>query len=175
MLADINRDGHLDLIGNGTGRFKEDHGLRLSVSSGFRVATLAELNGDRHLDLVSINGSELSLLLSPGNGKFACERFTIAAGMPSFAVVVANIDRDNNADLVVATVGHTDPTNRKSRHSWGMVAGSRQCQAHRSQSDQAPTTWLSETSTRMASWTSPHPALRASASPYLSVGKIVIE
>jgi hypothetical protein len=130
-LGDIDGDEDLDLVtasfdtdaepgrlailnGDGMGNFKEDHGSRSSVPSGFRVITLADMNGDRHLDVVSINGAELSVLLNQASGKFTpAAAIQLRLGMPAFAVVVADINRDKIADLVVATVGHTAPYRSK--------------------------------------------------------------
>jgi hypothetical protein len=126
-VGDVDGDGHLDIIvassdsranpgriatmhGDGKGGFKYDQGLRSSVPSGARVGALADLSGDRRPDIVLNHGDKLSVLLNEGKGKFipaACSPLQL--GMPAYAVVVADINRDKNADLVVPTVDHVAP------------------------------------------------------------------
>jgi hypothetical protein len=126
-LGDIDGDGHLDVVvassdsdvepgrmatmyGDGKGSFKDDHGSRLSVPSGARVGTLADMNGDRRPDIVFNHGAELSVLLNQGNGKFTpATGSPLQLGMRSYAVVVADINRDKKADLVAPTVDHVAP------------------------------------------------------------------
>jgi hypothetical protein len=126
-LGDIDGDQHLDLVaacadsgaepgrlatmhGDGKGVFQADNSSPLSVPSGFHVGALADLNGDRRLDIVFNHGAELGVLLNQGNGKFTPAMGSpLQVGMRAFAVVVADIDRDKNADLVAATVDHSAP------------------------------------------------------------------
>jgi hypothetical protein len=126
-LGNIDGDSNLDLVaasfgrnvkpgqlavlrGDGTGAFKEDRGSLTSVPLGFRVGTLADMNGDDHLDVVAINGAEVGVLLNQGSSKFAPDvAIRLRLEMPAFAVVAADMNRDKYADLVVATVGPTAP------------------------------------------------------------------
>ena len=150
--------------GDGKGRFKDDHGSRLSVPSGSRVGTLADMNGDLRPDIVFNHGAELSVLLNQGNGKFTpATGSPLQLGMRAYAVVVADINRDKNADLVVPTVDHVAPYKSRVALLLGDGHGFTPAPARRSLLDQAPTTLLWGTSTRMGSSTLPHPALRATA------------
>jgi len=77
------------------------------VPAGPRVQALADVNGDRHLDVVMthVDAARLSVLLNTGRGGF-----TAAPGSPydvgheAFAVVVADANQDARPDLLVATV-----------------------------------------------------------------------
>jgi hypothetical protein len=126
-LGDIDGDGHLDLVtassdpdveparmstrhGDGKGGFKDDHASRLPVPSGSRVGALADMNGDRRLDIVLNHGAELSVLLNQGNGQFTpASGSPLPLGMRAYAVAIADLDRDRNADLVAPTVDHVAP------------------------------------------------------------------
>jgi hypothetical protein len=87
-LGDVDGDGHLDLVaegddtgvepgrmmtmrGDGKGGFKGDLGPRSSVPSGFQVKALADVNGDRRLDVVFNRRTELGVLLNLDNGQFS--------------------------------------------------------------------------------------------------------
>ena len=92
--------------GDGKGGFKPASGSPLSVPTGARFVTLADMNGDHRLDIViSHFSNQLSILLNSGNGTFAP-----AAGSPydygteAFGLAVADVNRDNRNDVVAGTV-----------------------------------------------------------------------
>jgi FG-GAP-like repeat len=126
-LGDIDGDAHLDLVaassntdvepgllvtkrGDGKGGFKDDPGPRSSVPSTSRVGAIADLNGDHQLDVVLNQGADLSVLLNQGNGKLApMSGSPWPLGWPTFGVVVADMNRDQSADLIVTTVDRRAP------------------------------------------------------------------
>jgi hypothetical protein len=126
-LGDIDGDGHLDVVvassdpglepgriaighGDGRGGFQVDHGSGSSAPSGARLGTLADTNGDRRPDIVLNHGAELSVLFNQGHGRFTpAPGSPLQLGMPAHAVVVADINRDKNSDLVIPTVDHVSP------------------------------------------------------------------
>lgn len=123
MFGDLDGDKHPDLVivsgdpdagqgrvralrGDGKGTFKENPSASLPILAGPRFVRLADVNGDRRLDIVISHVSDqLSVLLNAGNG-----RFTPATGSPyninatPFAIAVADVNNDHRNDLVAATV-----------------------------------------------------------------------
>ena len=120
-LGDLNGDGKLDiataneaaatvslLFGKGDGTFAD----KLDLAIGPRPVTLAlgDLNLDGKLDIVTAGTKEfgtkgtVSVLLGTGNGKFATG-VDLSAGMNTAAVVIGDMNRDGNPDLVVANAG----------------------------------------------------------------------
>lgn len=124
-LADIDRDGHVDLVaatgveraggpgrlqikrGDGKGGFVDAPGSVLSVLPDPRLGALADVNGDKHCDIVVTHGHSrlVEILLNRGKGMFT----TAPAASYSVAgeangIVVADVNRDGRTDLVAATV-----------------------------------------------------------------------
>jgi hypothetical protein len=122
VLADLNNDGHNDLIigsdfdptthillGNGDGTFTpgSDYG---SFASGLDVA---DLNADGHLDVVHAQLAALdkvSYVLNKGDGLGTFEdQAQLTAGTSPIAVVATDFDGDGILDLVAANSGVTQP------------------------------------------------------------------
>lgn len=125
LFGDLDSDKHLDLVivngepdstagpgrvrvlrGDGKGSFKENRAIALSIPAAPHFVSLADVDGDQRLDIVTSHSSnQLGVLLNGGNDKFAP-----ATGSPydleaaAFAVSVADVNRDRRNDLVAATV-----------------------------------------------------------------------
>jgi hypothetical protein len=124
-FGDIDGDGHLDAVivntgdgfnpepgravilrGDGKGAFKNV--ADVPVPPQARYATLGDVNGDGHSDLVLTCGgnegsNQLDILLNQGGGKFA-PAAPYDLGKVAYAVVVVDVNLDKRNDLVVATV-----------------------------------------------------------------------
>lgn len=129
-LADVDRDGHLDLLhalrpattgeparfvvrrGDGRGNFAHPGGTQMAVSGDPAVAAVADVNADGWPDVVLTHQEHkaLSVLLSD-RGQFSqMAGSPLKLRMPAAAVVVADLNRDRVADLVVTTVNSTAST-----------------------------------------------------------------
>lgn len=125
-LADLNGDGHLDLVvastfvvsvlfGKGDGTFGDEADYPLA--KGFQAAleyeevgpgntvALADLNGDGHVDLAVANNNlqtdAVSVRLNNGDGSFGPESLYPTGKLP-MSLVAADLNGDCRPDLVVA-------------------------------------------------------------------------
>ena len=121
-FGDLDGDGNLDAVaasgnnefiepgrvimlrGDGKGAFKT--ASETPIVTGPRYVTIGDVNSDGRPDLVLNHSShQLSVLLNQGSGKFApAPALTYDLGADAFAVAVADVNRDKNNDLIVATV-----------------------------------------------------------------------
>ncbi|MGC2057556.1 MAG: VCBS repeat-containing protein, partial [Candidatus Sulfotelmatobacter sp.] len=129
-LADVNGDGHLDilvanqcvsasncsssgvvvLLGNGDGTFQPGVSYSVAGSNAYSIAA-ADLNGDGKLDLVAAeqcssnnncNAGSVAVLLGNGDGTFQSSVAYNSGGLYAFGVAVADLNGDGHPDLVVS-------------------------------------------------------------------------
>ncbi|HET7187308.1 MAG TPA: VCBS repeat-containing protein [Gemmatimonadaceae bacterium] len=115
-VGDLNGDGKLDLairgrqggisvmLGRGDGTFDSPlvHATGAPTNSSTLYGinmTLADINGDGHLDMISDSYQEVSLMLGNGDGTFIS---LIADGRASTALALADLNGDGRLDLVFA-------------------------------------------------------------------------
>ena len=124
-LADVNQDGKLDLIagshdsyriavlvGDGKGGFRATAQSPLIPRTGGKphnhALTVADLNGDGHLDIVSANIDDGTLTIYWGDGKGSfglAKNSGMKAGAGAYRVLAADLNRDGVTDLVVGGEG----------------------------------------------------------------------
>ena len=129
-LADVNGDGHLDilvanqcvsasncsssgvvvLLGNGDGTFQPGVSYSVAGSNAYSIAA-ADLNGDGKLDLVAAeqcssnnncNAGSVAVLLGNGDGTFQSSVAYNSGGLYAFGVAGADLNGDGHPDLVVS-------------------------------------------------------------------------
>jgi hypothetical protein len=101
ILADVNKDGYLDLIlgfgggsvayvylGNGTGTFTYDVSLSGPGDNGFNL--VADVNGDGIPDILVSGFDSLSVYLGTGGAKYAAP-FTLGTGPEPGSLLVENL------------------------------------------------------------------------------------
>ena len=117
-VGDINRDGKLDLVtannedgdvsvllGDGQGGFKRAPRSPFACGPSPYPVALADVNGDRNLDIVVPNTapgpSTVTVLLGDGRGDFrAAPQSPFKAGDRAYFVAVADLNGDGKPDIV---------------------------------------------------------------------------
>jgi uncharacterized protein (TIGR03437 family) len=125
-VADVNEDGHPDLItanygdntvsvllGDGLGGFTAASGSPLAVGELPESIAVADFNGDGHPDLAIANNGDntVTVLLGNGSGGFtAVAGSPFAVGSGPTSVAVADFNGDGHPDLAVANSSSNNVT-----------------------------------------------------------------
>ena len=124
--TDLNGDGKLDLVtvnvasdgsggkslslllGDGDGTFQSQQ--TIAAGSGIHGLSVADLNGDGKMDLVTSNGGSkcVTVLLGNGNGTFLSPQTYATGGIGPDSVAVADFNGDGKLDLVVGDANGTN-------------------------------------------------------------------
>lgn len=115
--ADINKDGHLDLIttssavgsgvflNNGDGTFR-DVGPRWGEIFGTLVTDAADVTGDGKLDLVmALVGGGIAVAAGNGDGTFLSEVVRAGSGTEYYSIKLADVNNDGAIDIVAPPWG----------------------------------------------------------------------
>ena len=137
-LGDLNGDGKLDLVvadytvakvsvylGDGAGGFTAASGSPFSVGTNPNSVTLADVNGDGALDIVTANAgsNNVTVLLGDGTGNFsAATGSPFSMGSLPYYVVVADVNGDGLPDLLTANNGGDNVSVRLANGSGGFDA-----------------------------------------------------
>ena len=117
-FADIDSDGHVDIVfysstgtvltafGNGSGQFEKVVPSRLTFAdvSWVKGATVADINGDGHPDIVFTD--DPMVMLGVGDGTFIEANNNLLVGTDCH---LADFDMDGHLDLFCARLGASDP------------------------------------------------------------------
>jgi hypothetical protein len=111
-IADFNGDGKADvisthhelnaatvLIGDGRGGFTEANGSPFDFGVSLFELSIADVNGDGHMDVVATNGTSIRVLLGDGRGAFN-PAAPIPVGPGAWRVAAADLNGDGKVDLV---------------------------------------------------------------------------
>lgn len=119
--ADLNNDGHLDIVlavewapnailwGSADGKFRDDHSLKLSTNTfDSEDVAIADFNGDEWLDLVfaAEDDKNHEFYLNQGNGEF----IELKNKFPKFisnAVITYDFNGDGHMDLIFGNQGQS--------------------------------------------------------------------
>ena len=120
-VGDLNSDGHLDivvansgtdnigiLLGYGAGDFTNQMVYSTGRDSAPSALTIGDFNHDHYLDIAEVNSASdsMGILLGQGNGLFANVSFySTGLGSSPSSIAVADLNRDNHLDAVVANWG----------------------------------------------------------------------
>ncbi len=113
IAGDVNEDGKQDLIvapvaglqydvvllGKGDGTFTQSS--QIMTSYGFESASLIDINGDKHLDLVSGANGSVYVHLGDGKGNFTAQSVPSPGSDIFLSLVTGDFNNDKRIDFVV--------------------------------------------------------------------------
>lgn len=130
-LGDVNGDGHLDLaidshdsygvvllLGDGKGGLALAPNSPIVMKEGEHPHThglaLGDVNGDRKLDLVTVNNADndVSIAFGDGRGGFTRAPATFAVGPSPYPMALGDVNNDGRPDII-ATATATGPQRRQ--------------------------------------------------------------
>jgi hypothetical protein len=114
-LADLDEDGVLDILvddrdrervrvyrGRGDGSF-EPSGPAMVGGDPYRGMTVADIDGDGHLDLITPNPRSVALQLGDGSGTFSSAPALESGSMPPFSTTVGDVNGDGILDVAAGS------------------------------------------------------------------------
>ncbi|CAF2871850.1 unnamed protein product [Rotaria sp. Silwood2] len=120
-IGDFNNDDHLDIavansgthnigifLGYGNGTFSEQRTYTTGLLSAPNTIAVSDFNNDHQLDIVVSNfgTSSIGIFYGYGNGNFSVmTNYSTGIGSSPYSIAVADLDKDNRLDIVVADRG----------------------------------------------------------------------
>ncbi|HKO62204.1 MAG TPA: VCBS repeat-containing protein [Pyrinomonadaceae bacterium] len=98
------------LLGDGAGGFREIAGSPVDMGHNVWRAALADVNGDKRLDVIAAGGDSVRVMLGDGAGNFkpAPNPYTTAPG--TWRVVIGDLNQDNKPDIVTSNTDSSSVT-----------------------------------------------------------------
>jgi hypothetical protein len=141
-LEDFNGDGNLDLalanhdsyevsllFGDGDGKFAPAPNSPVVMKEGEHPHThglnAGDLNGDGHLDLMTVNSddNDVSLAFGDGKGSFVRSDSAFAVGKSPYPGAVADLNGDGHLDIVATSTGRRTPEEEASTNALAVLIG----------------------------------------------------
>jgi hypothetical protein len=111
-IADLNRDSHADIVathhelnaltammGDGRGGFTEASGSPFDFGISLFDLIIADVDGDKTMDVVATNGNSIRVLSGDGRGAFR-QSASIAVGPGAWRIAAADVNADGAIDVV---------------------------------------------------------------------------
>lgn len=114
-VGDVNEDGKLDIVrqtlvfggvvaihlGDGAGGFSDPTYIIADIGVDAGAVTLADFNGDQHLDIASLGSSKLRILLGDGQGNFTLSPLYLPSFSSFHGLAAADFNLSGDIDLMV--------------------------------------------------------------------------
>lgn len=114
-VGDIDEDGHLDIVvddrnrerlkvyrGRGDGSFEPTEPIMVG-GDPYRGMTLADINGDGHLDVITPNPRTVAIQFGDGTGAFSPGPRLESASVPPFSTTVGDFNGDGILDVAAGS------------------------------------------------------------------------